>query len=77
MSDLWASAAQTMNKFVSQDHRLGQRLAQLSKDQAQNEKVAFALELGRIYGLRTQYYEMALQRGIVKEMKQPHTEAMW
>jgi hypothetical protein len=46
-------------------------------DQAQNDKVAFALEAGRVYGLRTQYYEMALQRGLVKEMKQPHTEAMW
>ena len=46
-------------------------------DQAQNEKVAFALEMGRIYGLRTQYYEMALQRGLVKELKQRLTEAMW
>jgi len=77
MSDPWATAAQRMNKFVSQDHELGKRLASLSMDQAQNEKVAFALEMGRIYGLRTQYYEMALQRGLVKELKQPLTEAMW
>jgi hypothetical protein len=55
---------------VSQDPRLGQKLKELSADQARDSKLAFALEAGRVYGLRQQFYEMKLQRGLNKEAKQ-------
>ena len=73
----WASAAERLNKFVSQDPRLGQKLKELSADQSRDSKLAFALEAGRIYGLRQAYYDMKLQRGLNKEAKQNHTEEMW
>ena len=46
-------------------------------DQARDSKLAFALEAGRIYGLRQQFYDMKLQRGLNKEAKQNHTEERW
>jgi hypothetical protein len=48
----WASAAERLNKFVSQDRRLGGKLKELSADQAHDDKLAFALEFGRLYGLQ-------------------------
>ena len=71
--DPWATAAERLNRFVSQDPRLGQKLKELSEDQARDNKLAFALEAGRIYGLRQQYYDMKLQRGLHREA-QNHTE---
>jgi len=70
----WATAGERLNKFVSQDPRLGQKLKELSADQAQDNRLAFALEAGRVYGLRAQYYDMRLQRGLNREAKQNHTE---
>jgi hypothetical protein len=54
--------------------RLGQKLQELSADQARDSQLAFALEAGRIYGLRQQYYDFKLQRGLNREAKQNHTE---
>ena len=69
----WATAGERLNKFVSQDPRLGQKLKELSADQAHDSKLAFALEAGRMYDLRQQFYDMKLQRGLNKEA-QTHTE---
>lgn len=73
----WATAGERLNKFVSQDPSLGQKLKELSTDQARDNKLAFALEAGRVYGLRQQYYDMKLQRGLNKETEQEHTEENW
>jgi len=45
--------------------------------EAQDNRLAFALEAGRVYGLRQQYYDMRLQRGLNREAKQNHTEAAY
>ena len=53
------------------------RLAALQKEQARNDKLAFKLEEGRIYGLRQQYYDFILQRQLGAEMQKKHTEPHW
>ena len=62
---------------MRQDHALGQRLAALQKEQARNDKIAFKLEEGRIYGLRQQYYDFILQKQLGAEMTKKHTESHW
>ena len=76
MSD-WRTASERFNKFVRQDHNLGVQLANLSKEQARNDKIAFKLEEGRIYGLRQQYYDFILQRGLAADMRKPPVESHW
>ena len=60
--DPWQPAPIHFNKFASLDHRLGERLRLLSQRQAQDDKMALAIESGRIYGLRAQKYDMILKR---------------
>ena len=76
MSD-WQTAAERLNRYVRQDHAQGQRLAALQKEQSRNDKIAFKLESGRIYGLRQQYYDFILQRQLGAEMTKKHTERHW
>lgn len=77
MSSDWQTASERLNRYVRQDHALGSQLAGLQKEQARNDKLAFKLEAGRIYGLRQQYYDFVLQRQLGMEMRKPHTEAHW
>ena len=73
--DPWQPAQAHFNKFARLDHSLGQRLRLLSKRQAQDDRMAEALELGRIYGLQAQNYDMILKRQL-NRMK-PETQEMW
>jgi hypothetical protein len=50
------------------DAGLMQDLASLSKDQARDDKIAFKLEEGRVYGLRQQYYENKLARDLGRKL---------
>ena len=77
MSSDWRDAGDRLNQFVRQDKALGRQLATLSKEQSRNEKIAFKLEEGRVYGLRQQYYDFILQRQLGKEMQKSHTEPHW
>ena len=77
MSSDWRDAADRLNQFVRQNRALGQQLASLGKEQARNEKLAFKLEEGRIYGMRQQYYDLILQRQLNREAAKPHTEPHW
>ena len=74
MSD-WQTASERLNRYVRQDHALGFKLANLTKEQSRNDKVAFKLEEGRIYGLRQQYYDMILERELTKQ--KPPVESHW
>ena len=73
--DPWQPAQAHFNKFARLDHSLGQQLQLLSKRQAQDDRMAEALELGRIYGLQAQNYDMILKRQL-NRMK-PETQEMW
>ena len=73
--DPWQPARAHFNKFTWLDRSLGQRLRLLSQRQAQDDRMAEAIELGRIYGLQAQYYDMMLKRQL-NRMK-PETQEMW
>ena len=44
------------------DPSLANRLNELSMHQAADDKMAFAIEGGRCYGLQAQYYHMMLRK---------------
>ena len=77
MSSDWQSASERLNRYVRQDHDLGVQLANLSKQQSRNDKIAFKLEEGRIYGLRQQYYDFILERPLEANMRKPPVESHW
>ena len=56
MSVDWRSASERLNQFANMDPALRQELNALSRAQARDDKLAFALEAGRIYGLRQEFY---------------------
>ena len=73
----WAPAQETFNKFARIDRQRARRLSYLSEHQARDTKLAFAIETGRIYGLRKQKYEMILKRELNQEYLRPPVEASW
>jgi len=73
----WAPAQEAFNKFARIDGRLGRRLAELSGQQARDDKIAFAIEAGRVYGLRTQKLSMNLKKELNQDWKYSPTEPMW
>ena len=63
---------------MSLDPRLRKELTSLSMAQARDDKIAFRLEEGRIYGLRQQFYENRLARELARKLQvTPITEAHW
>jgi hypothetical protein len=73
----WAPAQETFNRFARMDSQLGRKLADLSAQQARDDKLAFAIEAGRVYGLRTQKLNMNLKKELYKDWKYSPTEPMW
>jgi hypothetical protein len=60
------------------DPNLRHELNSLSKGQSRDDKIAFRLEQGRIYGLRQEYYDMKLKRGLVRNLRRDDpTEEHW
>jgi hypothetical protein len=60
------------------DPNLRRDLNSLSKAQSRDDKIAFKLEEGRIYGLRQEYYDMKLKRGLVRTLRRDDpTEEHW
>ena len=78
MSVDWRSAADRLNEFAHMDPSLRQELNALSKAQARDDKLAFALEAGRIYGLRQEFYDNKLKRDLARTLKRTDiTEEHW
>ena len=78
MSVDWRSAAERLNEFASLDPSLRHELNTLSKAQSRDDKLAFKLEEGRIYGLRQEYYDMKLKRALVRSLRRDDpTEEHW
>ena len=73
--DPWQPPQAHFNKFARIDHNLGQRLRMLSHRQSHDNKLASAIELGRIYGLQAQKYDMILKRQLNSD--KPETQEMW
>ena len=78
MSADWRSASERLNEFASLDPSLRHELNSLSKAQSRDDKLAFKLEEGRIYGLRQEYYDMKLKRDLIRTLRREDiTEQHW
>ena len=73
----WMTASERLNRFARIDRNLAKRLNDLSKHQAHENKLAFAILSGRIYGLQAQKCDMHLKRQLTQEWRQAPTEHMW
>ena len=73
----WAPAQERFNRYVRLDPQLARRLNALTEHQTQDNKLAFAIESGRVYGLRQQKYDMLLKRQLNKDYRHAPTEPMW
>lgn len=59
------------------DRQLAHRLNNLSEHQAHEDKLALAIEEGRVYGLRQQKYGMTLKRELNHEYRKAPVEHAW
>ena len=73
----WMTMSERANQFAHIDTNLGKRLAALSLQDADENKMTYALESGRIYGLRQEKYDHLLRRQIHKDWQNPPGERMW
>ena len=73
----WATAPERLNKFVLLDRQLAGRLTDLSIQRAQEDKLAFALEAGRIYGLRSRKCYVLLRKELVQDFSPAPVERSW
>jgi len=73
----WAGAQEAFNKFARQDREVAQKLNNLSQHEARDNKLAFAIEEGRVYGLRQQKYDMVLKKQLNRDYKRPPVAPMW
>ena len=74
-SNPWPTAAEQLNRHVSQDPELGAALARLTSIQTRQQRLATKLEEGRIFGLRQQVFDRKLRRQLDR-MNVPSQE-MW
>ena len=78
MSVDWQTASERLNRFAHMDPSLRQELNTLSKAEARDDKLAFALEAGRIYGLRQEFYQNKLKRDLARTLRRGDiTEEHW
>ena len=73
----WMTASERLNQFAPMDTTLGKRLAALSLQDADENKMTYALESGRIYGLRQEKYDHILRRQIHQDWQQKRAEILW
>ena len=78
MSVDWRTAAERMNDLARIDPSLRRELNSLSRAEARDDKLAFKLEEGRIYGLRQEFYENKLRRDLARSLRRgDFTEEHW
>ena len=78
MSADFRNASERLRQFASLDPGLRGELNTVCKAQSRDDKLAFKLEEGRIYGLRQEYYDMKLKRDLVRFLRREDpTEEHW
>ena len=77
MSSDWRSAQEWMFRNVDLNPSLFGKMEVLCKKQAKETKVAEAIELGRIYGLGQQHYDMRLKRELDLQWRRAPVSAVW
>ena len=74
----WMTASERLNRFARLDRDLAKRLNDLSEQQAHENKLAWAIESGRIYGLRAQKCHIHLKKQLSEEWRRASpVERMW
>ena len=78
MSVDWQTAAERLNRFAHMDPGFRHELNALSMAEARDDKLAFKLEAGRIYGLRQEFYGNKLKRDLARSLRREDiTEEHW
>ena len=78
MSVDWRSAAERLSDFTRVDPSLRKGLNSVAQAQARDDKIAFKLEEGRVYGLRQEYYNYKLRRDLARSLgREDITEEHW
>ena len=78
MSVDWQTASERLNRFAHLDPGLRQQLGSLSRPEARDDKIAFKLEEGRVYGMRQEFYDNKLKRDLARVLKHTDiTEQHW
>jgi len=74
----WMTVAERANAHVTLDRNLAERLAELSRKQSRDTKLAFAIEEGRTHQMRQMHAQMIQQKVLNKELKHnPLTVKSW
>jgi hypothetical protein len=67
-----------MNEFANVDPSLRREINTATMAQARDDKIAFKLEEGRMYGLRQEYYNNKLKRDLAMSLRREDiTEEHW
>ena len=78
MSVDWHTAAERLNCFARMDFSLRRELNALTMAESRDDKLAFKLEEGRIYGLRQDFYGYKLKRDLARSLRREDiTEEHW
>ena len=70
--DPWATVADRFNRDVSLNRQVARQMGRLGEKQARTERLAVALEAGRVYGLRQFQGEQLLRRQLQPIRLQKH-----
>jgi hypothetical protein len=74
----WQTAAERLNRFAHMDFSLRRELNALTMAESRDDKLAFKLEEGRIYGLRQDFYGYKLKRDLARSLRREDiTEEHW
>ena len=73
----WGGAQDRFNKFARMDRQLAGHLNDLSEEQANEDKLAFALEAGRVYGMRTRKCYALSRKELVQDFSPAPVERSW
>ena len=70
--DPWATAADRFNRDFNLNRQVARQMGRLGEKQARTERLAVALEAGRVYGLRQFRGEQILRRQLQPIRLQKH-----
>ena len=73
----WMTASERLCKYARQDRNLSRQLCELSKLQASQNKLAFAIEAGRTFGMRQEKYDHILQSQLARQWRNPPLQPHW
>ena len=73
----WMTASERLCKYARQDKNLSRQLCELSKLQASQNKLAFAIEAGRTFGMRQAKYDHIRQSQLARQWRNPPLQPHW